>query len=53
MIYNSGTELSKRNVLLDIGRGATNKSLSVKADSAHGNESSKKKIKRTAEMVAA
>jgi putative transposase len=45
LILDSGTELSKRGVLLDTGRGATNKTKQAKASSAYGNEASKKKRK--------
>ena len=43
LILDSGTELSKRGVLLDTGRGATYKSLEAKATDARSNETSKKK----------
>ena len=53
LIKHSGTELSKRGVLhLDTGRGARNKTLRATAQSASGNESSKKKRKATAKAVA-
>jgi putative transposase len=42
LILHSGTELSKRGVLLDIGRGATDKTKEAKATFACGNEASKK-----------
>lgn len=42
LILHSGTELSKRGVLLDIGRGATHKTKGVQATFACGNETSKK-----------
>lgn len=45
LILNSGTELSKRGVLIDIGRGATNKTRQAKASRARGKEASKKKAK--------
>ncbi|MBF0440291.1 MAG: transposase [Oligoflexales bacterium] len=45
LILDSGTELSKRGVLLDTGRGAINKTKRAKASSAYGNEASKKKRK--------
>jgi len=42
--YYSGTELSKRSVLLlDSGRGAINKPGLTKVSTAHGSEASKKK----------
>lgn len=43
LILHSGTELSKRGVLLDIGRGATHKSQGAIANCARSNEASKKK----------
>lgn len=43
LILNSGTELSKRGVLLDTGRGAKNKTHKPKGICAHGCEASKKK----------
>ncbi|MDY0222868.1 MAG: transposase, partial [Desulfobacterium sp.] len=43
LILNSGTELSKRGVLLDIGRGAKGKPHKPKGICAHGCEASKKK----------
>ena len=43
LILNSGTELSKRGVLLDTGRGAKNKAHKPKGICAHGCEASKKK----------
>jgi len=42
LILDSGTELSKRGVLLDKGRGAEGKSHGAKAKCAHGKETSKK-----------
>jgi putative transposase len=42
LILNSGTELSKRGVLLDMGRGANGKTHKAKAICAHGYETSKK-----------
>ena len=49
----SGTELSKRGVLLGPGRGAISKTPLAKVSCAHGNESSKKKGKaRTQKVVA-
>lgn len=43
LILHSGTELSKSGVLLDIGRGAINKSALANTKEARGRESSKKK----------
>ena len=45
LIQHSGTELSKRGVLLDSGRGAANKSRKAKANRAYGNETLKKIVK--------
>ena len=53
LILNSGTELSKRGVLLDSGRGAKCKPLVAIAANAGGNETSKKKRKVTTQKVAA
>ena len=43
LILNSGTELSKRGILLDIGRGAVSKSSEAIATDARSKETSKKK----------
>ena len=43
LIMDSGTELSKRGVLLDIGRGAVSKTRGANANHAHSDEVSKKK----------
>lgn len=48
LILNSGTELSKRGVLLDKGRGAIDQSIEAKASSASGSETSKKKSQANA-----
>jgi len=45
LILHSGTELSKRGVLIDSGRGAISKTRRAKASRAHGSEASKKKRK--------
>lgn len=45
LILDSGTELSKRGVLLDSGCGAANKTRKANANRAYGNETSKKKVK--------
>ena len=47
LILHSGTELSSRGVLLDIGRGAKDKTQGAKANCAYSNEASKKKRKAT------
>lgn len=44
LILNSGTELSKRGVLLDSGRGAANKTQRANANCARSKETSKKKV---------
>ena len=44
LILHSGTELSKRGVLLDKGRGAKGKPHGAKAKCAHGREASKKTV---------
>jgi putative transposase len=44
LILNSGTELSKRGILLDIGRGAVPKTREANATRAHSKEASKKKV---------
>ena len=43
LILYSGTELSKREVLLELGRGAINKTLLTKVNNARSKEASKKK----------
>jgi len=53
LFLDSGTELSKRGVLLDKGCGAISKSLAAKAANASGNEASKKKRKVATSKVAA
>ncbi len=45
LILDSGSELSNRGVLLDIGRGATSKTRRASVRRARGNEASKKKEK--------
>nr|NGX33646.1 hypothetical protein [Candidatus Anoxychlamydiales bacterium] len=45
LILDSGTELSKRGVLLDKGRGAENKTRKADVNRAHGYETSKKMVK--------
>ena len=45
LILDSGTELSKRGVLLDRGRRAENKTRKANANRAHGYEMSKKMVK--------
>jgi transposase len=47
LILDSGSELSKRGVLLGIGRGAINKTGQARASPARGCEASKKKEKAT------
>lgn len=53
LILYSGTELSKRGVLLDTGRGTINKTRLANASCAHGKEASRKKGKAKAQKVAA
>ena len=53
LILHSGTELTKRGVLLVNGRGAISKPKPAKASCAHGKETSKKKGKATTSKVAA
>ena len=53
LFLDSGTELSKRGVLLDKGCGAISKSLAAKAANASGNEASKKKRNVATSKVAA
>ena len=53
LIQDSGTELSKRGVLLDSGRGAKCKSVAATAKIAAGSEASKKKRKVVIPEVAA
>ena len=48
LILNSGTELSKRGVLLDSGRGATRKTQEGIPTCARSKEASKKKVQATA-----
>jgi len=45
LLKNSGTELSKRGVLLDKGRGAIDKTQDANANCASGKETSKKNVK--------
>ncbi len=45
MILDSGTELSKRGVLLDSGCGAVNKPRKANANRARGYDASKKMVK--------
>ena len=47
LILHSGTELSKQGVLLDIERGAINKTQTAKANCAQSKETLKKKGKAT------
>ncbi len=51
LLLYSGTELSKRSVLIDSGRGATNKTRGAKANRAQSGEASKKKELRLLNVI--